>query len=109
MGHLKVDTTEIHMSAGVAKAIGEDLRKPCQAAVTASQAAAGQLAGWSVAARLGRVAGEWAPVLTGVSDRLKQTGDNLTATALAYKSNENAVATVWTTQKISEAWEKPGQ
>ncbi|KOV13319.1 hypothetical protein ADK60_29950 [Streptomyces sp. XY431] len=109
MGHLKVNTGEIHMSAGAAKAIGEDLRKPCQAAVSASQSVAGQLTGWSVAARLGRVAGEWAPVLTGVSDRLKQTGDNLTATAQAYKDNENAVADVWTKQGIGEAWEKPGQ
>ncbi|MEE1821626.1 hypothetical protein PUR61_05360 [Streptomyces sp. BE20] len=109
MGHLKVNPGEIDMSAGVARTIGEDLRKPCQAAVTASQTAAGQLTGWSVAARLGRVAGEWAPVLTGVSGRLKQTGDNLAATAQAYKGNENAVASVWTTQGIGEAWEKPGQ
>ncbi len=97
------------MSAGVARAIGEDLRKPCQAAVTAGHAAAGQLTGWSVGARLGQVAGEWAPVLAGVSDRLKQTADNLTATAQAYANNENAVAEVWTTQRIGEAWEKPGQ
>ncbi|MEV8328052.1 hypothetical protein [Kitasatospora sp. NPDC056731] len=109
MGHLKVDPGEIRMSAGVVRAISEDFAKPCQAAVTTSQTASGQLTGWSVAARLGQVAGNWAPVLTGVGDRLKKTADNLTATAQAYTSNENANADVWQKQRIGEAWEKPGQ
>lgn len=77
--------------------------------MTAGQTAAGQLAGWSVAARLGQVAGNWEPVLAGIGDRLKKTADNLTATAQAYTHNENANAEVWQKQKIGEAWEKPGQ
>nr|BFD96270.1 hypothetical protein KitaXyl93_76300 [Kitasatospora sp. Xyl93] len=109
MGHLKVDPGEIRMSAGAARAIGEDFAKPSQAAVTASQTAASQLTGWAVAARLNQVAGSWAPVLAGVSDRLTKTADNLTATAQAYANNENANAEVWQKQHIGEAWEKPGQ
>ncbi|GHF89111.1 hypothetical protein GCM10018790_78120 [Kitasatospora xanthocidica] len=109
MGHLKVDPNEIHMSAGVARAIGEDFAKPCQAAVTAGQTAAGQLVGWSVGSRLGQVATNWAPVLTSIGDRLKKTADNLTATAQAYTNNENANAEVWQKQRIGDVWEKPGQ
>ncbi len=109
MGDLKVDPGEIYMSAGVARAIGEDFAKPCQTVATASHTAVGQLAGWSVAARLGQVADGWAPVLLSVGDRLKKTADNLTATAQAYRSNEHANVEVWHKQKIGEAWEKPGQ
>ncbi|MEU8925549.1 hypothetical protein AB0D10_32240 [Kitasatospora sp. NPDC048545] len=109
MGRIKVDPGEIHMSAGVARSIGEDFAKPCQTAVAAGRTAAGQLAGWSVAARLGQVAGNWAPVLAGVGDRLSRTADNLTATAQAYAHNENASAEVWQKQRIGEAWEKPGR
>jgi hypothetical protein len=109
VGDLKVDPGEIYKSAGVARAIGEDFAKPCQAAVTASHTAVSQLTGWSVAARLGQVADGWAPVLSGVGDRLKKTADNLTATAQAYTNNEHANVDVWQKQKIGEAWEKPGQ
>ncbi|MEU1284534.1 hypothetical protein [Kitasatospora sp. NPDC005856] len=62
-----------------------------------------------MASRLSQVAGNWAPVLAGVSDRLNKTADNLTATAQAYNHNENANADVWQKQRIGEAWEKPGR
>ncbi|MFJ9448662.1 hypothetical protein ACIRRH_43800 [Kitasatospora sp. NPDC101235] len=77
--------------------------------MTASQTAVSQLAGWTAAARLGQVAGYWAPVPASVGDRLKKTADNLTATAQACTNNENANAEVWQEQKIGEAWEEPGQ
>ncbi|MFI9319926.1 hypothetical protein ACIGXI_09095 [Kitasatospora aureofaciens] len=109
MGDLKVDPGEIYISAGMARAIAEDFAKPCQAVATASQTAVSGLMGWSVATRLGQVAGGWAPVLAGVSDRLKKTADNLTATAQAYSNNEHANVDVWRNHKIGEAWEKPGQ
>ncbi|MFD4395193.1 hypothetical protein [Kitasatospora sp. NPDC058478] len=51
MGDLKVDPGEMYKSAGVARAIGEDFAKPCQAVATASHTAVSQLTGWSVAAR----------------------------------------------------------
>ncbi|MER7757211.1 hypothetical protein [Kitasatospora sp. NPDC097643] len=109
MGHLKVNPAEIYQSAGAARAIGEDFAKPTEAAVSASHKAAGQLTGWSVAARLEKIAGDWAPVLASVHDRLNKTADNLTTTAQTYTNNENANTDVWDKQRIGEVWEKPGQ
>ncbi|MEE1788904.1 hypothetical protein PUR71_39295 [Streptomyces sp. SP17BM10] len=108
-GHVKVNPGEIHKSAGAARAIGEDFTKPYETAISASHTAASQLTGWSVTARLDKVAGDWAPVLAGVRDRLNKTADNLEVTAQAYTANENANVEVWQKQKIGEAWEKPAQ
>ncbi|MFF7459076.1 hypothetical protein [Kitasatospora sp. NPDC008115] len=106
MGHLEVNPGEVHKSAGVARAIGEDFTKPYEATISASHRASGQLTGWSVGSRLGLVASNWAPVLAGVRDRLIKTADNLAATAQAYEGNENANADVWQNRRIGEAWEK---
>lgn len=102
MGTVVVRPAELDASAGVARSIGEDLAKPCTAAVTDSHAAVGQLTGWSVAGALEQMATAWDPVLATVRDRLGKTADNLVATARAYTGHEDALTDVWQTSVLPD-------
>ncbi|WP_371494157.1 hypothetical protein OG871_03530 [Kitasatospora sp. NBC_00374] len=97
-GQIRVDAVELRASARVAESIAEELGKPADTAVTASRAAAGPLAGWSVSAALESMADGWAPTLAKVRDRFTTTAANLQRTADGHEWNDRAVAEVWQRQ-----------
>ncbi|MCX5213060.1 hypothetical protein OG689_27955 [Kitasatospora sp. NBC_00240] len=96
MTDIKVDPAALRASAGLARAIGEELAMPFESVIRTGSAAAALLAGWSVADELGEMSKGWAPTFTKIRERIKNTATNLDATADGHEWNDQAIAQLWT-------------
>ncbi|MFE4360422.1 hypothetical protein [Kitasatospora sp. NPDC056800] len=96
-GRVVVQPADLQASAGIAKALGEELGTPVQNAVTASETVSGQLAGWSIAGGLAQLGTGWSKPLGDLRQRLADTAANLNANAAAHEHNDRAVAGAWAT------------
>ncbi|MFJ2776551.1 MULTISPECIES: hypothetical protein [unclassified Kitasatospora] len=94
MADIKVGP-ELRQSAGVARALGEELAEPVRAALTSAATASGQLAGWSVAGALEQLGKGWATPLGQVRQRLAATAGKLETNAESHQQNERAIAGGW--------------
>ncbi|MFJ1708771.1 hypothetical protein [Kitasatospora sp. NPDC088346] len=95
MSGIKVAPGELRASAAVARTLGRELAAPVDTALVGSAAAAGRLAGWSLAQGLHRLGDGWAVPLAAVRRRLDDTAANLETTAHNHEVNDRRIADAW--------------
>ncbi|MET8543735.1 hypothetical protein ABZW03_24240 [Kitasatospora sp. NPDC004799] len=94
-GKIVVTPTDLRASAGIAKALSDELDKPVQAALNTSTTVSAQLTGWSISGGLGQLGTGWAKPLGDLRQRLVDTSTNLNANATAHEQREQAIAGGW--------------
>ncbi|MFI2611652.1 hypothetical protein [Kitasatospora sp. NPDC018619] len=94
-GRIVVQPTDLRASAGIAKALSDELDKPVQSALTTSTTVSTRLTGWSISAGLGQLGTGWAKPLGDLRQRLVDTASNLNANAAAHEHREQAIAGSW--------------
>ncbi len=94
-GKIAIQPADLRASAGIARALSEDLDKPVQAALTTSTTVSTQLTGWSISGGLGQLGTGWAKPLGDLRQRLVDTATNLNANASAHEHSDQAIAGGW--------------
>ncbi|MCB5911443.1 type VII secretion target [Streptomyces pinistramenti] len=89
--NLSVEPGELRASAHAQSGIADDIKKPCDKAVTETGTAADSADGWSVASALHMISETWKPALDGLHKRLLWGAGNLRDTADNHEWNEDMV------------------
>ncbi|WP_371501947.1 hypothetical protein OG871_33475 [Kitasatospora sp. NBC_00374] len=95
MSEIKVAPAELRASAAAARTLGQELAAPVDSTIGGSTAAAGRLAGWSLAQGLHQLADGWAAPLAALRRRLDDTAANLETTAHNHELNDREIADAW--------------
>ncbi|MGW7576775.1 hypothetical protein [Streptomyces sp. NPDC054765] len=86
-----VQTGDLRAAAHAQRGIADDIKKPCDKAVTETGTAADATKGWSVASALHMISETWKPALDGLHKRLLQGAGNLSETASNHEWNDGMV------------------